>query len=184
MVEVLSSAGNWMNIYHCISNRILTNRNHTKVKASGCFLLVGSVGLGFFPLIQVHSFCFYWNILLSLQYFKTLGLFFSGHPWMRPKYDAHSKDELTKCYSNYLNTISRNAALHNIPLSKPDDHSLAFPFIFPVSMLEEFIVWKVCYAWLLHSQFPWAIRWYAKGTTKISGAPWSVNLNMNWVNAA
>lgn len=54
--------------------------------------------------------------------------------------DAHSKDELTKGYSNYLNTISRNAALHNIPLSKPDDHSLAFPFIFPVSMLEEFTV--------------------------------------------
>lgn len=49
MVEVLESAGSWVAISHCISEKIPTTRTHTAVKTSGGFLFFGTAGiLGFF----------------------------------------------------------------------------------------------------------------------------------------
>lgn len=37
---------------------------------------------------------------------------------------------------------------------------------------------------LSHLQFPGVLYWYAKGTTTVNGAAWSVNHNTSWVKAA
>lgn len=92
-------------------------------------------------------FCFSFNsgpfLLLLLEYFTESSVFQNTRSrsllsWMlinETQTQCMPERKVTKGYSNKLNTISRNAAPHNIPFLKPVGS--VFALFFPASVLEK-----------------------------------------------